>query len=133
MDGGAPGQRWKLQACRLSHGPNDVCAAETVIAGPITVTFQGETYVRLLDKLLGIDNSSLERKAVHVDRRVPNRTKLNLDKDEAFFYGYRGYDSKVKFLSALELKRLVEVIMPKLPSSVEMYNGPVESAQIRWY
>ena len=65
--------------------PNNVCAAETVIAGPITVTFQGETYVRLLEKLLGIESTSVDRKVVHVDRRLPARTKLNLDKDEVFF------------------------------------------------
>ena len=78
--------------------PSDVCAAETVIAGPITVTFQGEAYVRLVEKLLGSEPLSVDRKVVHVDRRVPARTKLNLDKDEAFFYGYRGEDRKVKFV-----------------------------------
>ena len=102
--------------------PNNVCAAETVIAGPITVTFQGEAYVQLVEKLVGIDQKSKDRKAVQVDRRVPNRTKLNIDKDEAFFYGFRGHDIRLRFLSAFEFKRLVEVVMPKLPSCVEDYD-----------
>ena len=105
--------------------PNNVCAAETVIAGPITVTLQGEAYVRLVEKLLGLESKSVDRKVVHVDRRVPARTKLNLDKDEAFFYGYRGEDRKVKFLSAFEFRRLVDVVMPKLPSSVSAYDQSV--------
>ena len=100
---------------------NNVCAAETVIAGPLTVTFQGTAIVDLLEKMTGTVSLAPSRQIVHVDRRVPRRTKLNLNKDEAFFYGFRGADPRVRYLSAFEFVRWVEVVMPKLPDSWGQY------------
>ena len=98
---------------------NNVCAAETVIAGPLVVTFLGKEFVDLLEKVSGTAAPVAARQAVHVDRRVPTRAKLNLDKDDAFFYGFRGKQSKVRYLSAFEFKRLVDVQMPHLPTSIK--------------
>ena len=100
---------------------NNVCAAETVIAGPLTVTFLGKEFVDLLEKVSGTAASPTARHSVHVDRRVPRRAKLNLDKDDAFFYGFRGTNCKVRYLSAFEFKRWVDVVMPRLPTSMEAH------------
>ena len=75
---------------------------------------------------MGIESGSRKKQAVHVDRRVPIRTKLNLDKDHAFFYGYRGRDARVRFLSVFEFRRLVTVEMPKVPWTMEAYVESVE-------
>ena len=109
----------------------NVCAAETVIAGPLTISFLGKEYVELLERVSGSAAQPTTRHTVHVDRRVPRRAKLNLDKDDAFFYGFRGKDCRVRYLSAFEFKRWVEVVMPRLPMTMVAYEKNGRKEQIK--
>ena len=123
------------------NGAAEVCRAESMATAE-SVSFAGKCYADEVERASGTCAEAAQRQAVSVDFRIPAKRKVCLGKDDAYLYGFRGEDERVRWLSAFEFARWVEVTMAAMPKSSSVFcegsafllptaSGEAASASIR--
>jgi len=86
-----------------------VCAAESITTSG-SQAFNGKEYVNLVERFHGLTAGHQRRMGVRVLRHMPPRNKILPERDEALLYGLRGSHLSIKWLSAHEFTRWVQVV-----------------------